>query len=281
MKICSIKKVHSKLLNLKKSFKMANEKTTLTVYADLEMSVLIYSWEIDEELSNTLPIEEAEFDKFDSYDWWEYYASKVERRFGDSWKCFEIISSDKTKGRILERSFCLDYEKPINHFSWIDKVFLFGDTSSEQLHTTFSESIHYQVDLKKLYSNCYYRFGTDEAIVAILRRLGGHELSSCAVLDVVLNPSPSSLLAMKLIDHYKYQISIPTKSKVKRLQQLDSSLRISESIYYSAKHVQRAIDQNELSELSFLSISINNLAVLINGSSTHSLNSIFLDEFKQ
>lgn len=258
---------------------MANEKTNLTVYADLEMSVLIDSWEIDEEMSNTLPIEEAEFDKFDSYDWWEYYASEVERRFGDSWKCFEIISSDKTKGRILERSFCLDYEKPIDHFSWIDKVFLFGDKSSEQLHTTFSESIHYQLDLKKIYLDCYYRFGTDESIVTILRRLGGYELSNCEVLDVVLNPSPSSLLAMKLIDHYKYQISIPTKSKVKRLQQLDSSLRISQSIYHSTKHVKRIIDQNQLSELRFLSISINNLAVMINGDSPHALNSIFLDEF--
>ncbi len=260
---------------------MKNEKTKLTIYADFEMNVLIDSWEIGEELSITFPIEDQEFDKFDSYDWWEYYASKVESRFGSSWKCFEIISSDKTKGRILERNFCLDYEKPTNYFSWIDKVFLFGNTSSEQLKTTFSESIHYQVDLEKIYSDCYYRFGTDESIVAILRRLGGYELSSCSVLDVVLNPSPSSLIAMKLIDHYKYQISLPTKSKVKRLQQLDSSLRISESIYYSAKHVKRAIDQNELSELSFLSISINNLAVLINGSSTHSINSIFLDEFKQ
>ena len=258
---------------------MKIENTTLTIYADLEMKEVLDTWEISDEKVRYLPIEDEVYDQFNGSDWWEYYASDIESKFGNTWRCFEIVSADKASGRIIDRNSHLQSERYERNFSWMSKVFLFGDSSWENIAQNFSGSVIYQIDLAKVFTHCYYRLGTDEKIISEIRELTGYEVSKCSILDVVINPAPTSLLAMKLAEPYKYQIYIPTKSKVRRLHQLYGSLLISNRYFHSLRDMRGAIDKNELSELRFLSLCVTNLEILRGKSSPHSLYSKFMDEF--
>ena len=122
-------------------FQMTMNKITLKIYADPQMNVEIATWMIDEDLSHNLYLDSQENDLLDGEDWWEECVVEIEEKYGESWNCFEIISSNGNSGRILERDYCVNYQKPKNYFSWVSKLYLFGDTSWGQLEKTFDVSV--------------------------------------------------------------------------------------------------------------------------------------------
>lgn len=243
------------------------------------MSDEIATWFFDESSSSRIFINSQENDLLDGGDWWEDSARKVEEKFGNSWYCFEIISSNQNSGRILERDYCINSRKPINYFNWMSKIYLFGETSWTNLERTFAGSFIYQVDHQEIQPHRYYRLATDENVISMIKSICGKKLENYPVLDIVINPSPTSLLALKLAEPYKYPIYIPTKNKVQRLQKLQKSLSLSHEFIGSSLTFLRAIEQFELSDLNFISESFDLLETMADEKSLDSLHSRFLNEF--
>lgn len=255
------------------------QQIKVKIYADKEMSTEIDTWSFDENSRNKIYIQSQENDLLDGEDWWEGYANEIEEKYGNSWNCFEIISSNPNCGRILERDYCINFQKPINYFSWMSKVYLFGDTSWDHLEKNFAGSFIYNVDHQKIEPHLYYRFATDENVISMIKRVVGIPLSKCSVLDVVINPTPTALLALKLAEPYKFPIYIPSKNKLQRLGQLDKARDISEELLSSSTTFMRAIDQFELTDLHFISNCFDSLESLTDKNSPDSLHSRFIDEF--
>jgi hypothetical protein len=258
---------------------MHKQTAKLTIYSDALMSNVIDTRLIQGNSLANFQKNDQEYDLLDGEDWWEDYASEIENQYGASWYCFEVVSSDKKYGRILERNYCINYEKPVNFFNWMNKIYLFGDKSWDLFEKNFSDSISYTLDLSKINSDQYYRFGTDEHIISMLRVLGGNQLRKCTVLDVVINPAPKTLLSLKLTEPYKFPIYLPSKTKVERLRKLNRTLQISSGLFDSLITTKRTIADQSLEELQFLSDSIDKLAELLDQDSPNSISSIFIDEF--
>ena len=252
----------------------------ITVYADTQMQTVIHKDTIYESLEEIELITQIEDDLLDGDDWWQDIVDEVENKLGANWNCIEVVSFNRHFGRILERDYCVLGLEPKNDFVWMNKLFLFGENRWDNIGETFSGSIIFSDQLSNIQSDQYYRYGSDANVIVMIKEIASRELFSCNVVDVVINPSASSILSMGLIGHYKLMISIPTKIKVDRLKQIYQSMNICTEIFDELSYQRRLVRINKIPELDFLDKAFDQVQIMLDAQSENSLFSTLKNEFK-
>ena len=72
------------------------------------------------------------------------------------------------------------------------------------------------------------------------------------VVDVVYNPTPHSIMMMKLSEHYKFMVHISTKDKVNELIGLNKALQFTHRMYHDLLEARRITNGYGTTELNFM-----------------------------
>jgi len=195
---------------------------------------------------------EIEDDLLDDEDWWHEYADDAEDKFGSKWSTILIKTKDESQGRYIDRSYFLDGVVNHNNFVYYDKLFLVGESSSPNLSVYFSGHIIFNYQLNESKSVKYYEKGNDETLISIIDGFMNVMFHEAKVVDVIYNPTPQSIMMMKLSEHYKYMVHIPTKDKVNELIGLKKSLEFAGAISYEMLQARRIANGYGTSELNFM-----------------------------
>jgi hypothetical protein len=252
----------------------------ITVYADSQKNTVLHkettyaAFEIIQRISHS----DSEF--IDDDKWWERIVFGIENIFADNWYCIEVVTSDGKFGRILERDYCVLGLDAKNEFVWMNKLFLFGKTRWANISETFSGSLIFSYEITNIQSDRYYRYGSDENVISMIKGIADSELFDCKFVDVVINPSSNSILAMNLIHHYEFIISVPTKKKVARLNEIYQSITICKDAFSELSNQINLIQLNKLSDQNFLNKALYEIKILLDGQSQHSFFATLKKEFK-
>jgi len=184
-------------------------------------------------------IYEIEFDIMDGNDWWQEFYELAEEKFGNEWKKIRIKTQDSSKGRLLDRNYCRHGVIDHNDFSYIDKLFLMGNSSFKNFDKIFSNHITLRYESRKIDKNIFYEKGTDEEIIKLLMKFRQDRGQSINVVDVVYNTSEQAITAIKLVSHYDAIIHIPTKQKLNRLIALSKGKEFIINSYEQMLHAKR------------------------------------------
>jgi hypothetical protein len=252
----------------------------ITVYADSQKNTVLHKDTTFQPIEVIQRFRNSNAEFYDDDKWWERIVFGIEKKFDGNWYCIEVVTSDRKFGRVLNRDHCVLGLEPKNDFVWMNKLFLFGEHPWENIGETFSGSIIFSTELNKIHTNQYYRYGSDENVVAMIKDIAESDLFDCNVVDVVINPAVSSILAMSLVNHYKLMLSIPTKIKVDRLMQIYQSMNICTDISNELYNQIRLVKFNKIPELAFLDKALDQVQFLLDTQSEHSLFSTLKNEFK-
>jgi hypothetical protein len=224
-------------------------------------------------------IYEIEDDSLDGEDWWYDYADLAEDNFGSKWSTILIKTKDESQGRYIDRNYFLDGVINNNNFIYHDKLFLIGESSSPNLNVYFSEHIIFNYQLDEINSVKYYERGKDETLISLIDGFTSVIFGDAKVVDVIYNPTPQSILAIKLSEHYKYMVHIPTKDKVNDLIGLNKALQFTGSIYHEMLQAKNISNGYSTSELNFMMPMIDELDSKIFPESDNSFYTIFEEKF--
>jgi hypothetical protein len=133
--------------------------------------------------------------------------------------------------------------------------------------------------LDEIHSIKYYEKGKDETLIALINGFTSVVYSNAKVVDVIYNPTPKSILAMKLSEHYKYMVHIPTKDKVNDLIGLSKSLIFTNKIYHEMLKARKIANGYKTSELNFMMPLIDEIDNKIFPDSESSFYKIFVEKF--
>jgi hypothetical protein len=125
----------------------------------------------------------------------------------------------------------------------------------------------------------YYEKGKDETLISLIDGFTSVIFGDAKVVDVIYNPTPQSILAMKLSEHYKYMVHIPTKDKVNDLIGLNKALQFTDSIYHEMLQAKNISNGYATSELNFMMPMIDELDSKIFPESDNSFYKIFEEKF--
>ena len=162
-------------------------------------------------------IEAIEYDLLDGDDWWQEIVDIANEKFGSNWRKIFVHAVDGDGARVLDKDYCETGKSEGRDFVFHDKIFLIGETTSENLASCFSGSISLSYPFADNGLAKFYHKGRDEGIILLLKSLLLPHCQGIKVVDVVYNPSPQSVLAMKLRGHYKYMVHFSTKEKLNEL----------------------------------------------------------------
>ena len=224
-------------------------------------------------------IYEIEDDLLDYGDWWHDYADMAEDKFGSKWSKILIKTEDESRARSIDRNYFLDGVINNNNFVYHDKLFLVGKTSAKNLNVYFSQHIIFNYQLDKINSVKYYQKGYDETLISLINEFISLMFDEAKVVDVIYNPTSQSILAMKLSEHYKYMVHIPTKDKVNDLIGLTKAMRFSNRIYQELLQAKRIAHGYGTSELNFIIPLIDEIERKFNFDSDDSFYKIFEEKF--
>lgn len=251
-----------------------------TVYADSQKNTVLHkdttylAFEVIQRISS------SDSESIDDDKWWERTVFEIEKKFGDNWYCIEVVTSDGKFGRILERDYCVLGLDAKSDFVWMNKLFLFGKTRWANISETFAGSLVYGDELIKIQSDHYYRYGSDENVISMIKSIADRELFDCKFVDVVINPSSNSIFAMSLIHHYKFMFSVSTKQKVERLNDIYKSITICKDAFNDLSYQISLLELNKLSNQNFLDKALDEIKILLDGQSQHSFFATLKNEFK-
>jgi len=246
---------------------------TISVFSNESMSECLDSYESDGE------IYEIEDDLQDDEDWWNDYADDAEDKFGSTWSTILIKSEDESQARVIDRNYYLNGEIKNSNFVYHDKLFLIGESSSTSLSTFFSGHIIFNYQLNEVHNVKYYQKGNDSTLISLIKDFMGVMFYQAKVVDVVYNPNPQSIFAMKLSDHYKYMVHIPTKDKVNELIGLTKSMKFTSNVYHELLQARRISKGYGTHELNFMMPIINEIENKIDSDSDISFYKIFNEKF--
>ena len=216
---------------------------TISVFSNESMSECLDSYESDGK------IYEIEYDLQDNEDWWIDYAHDAEHRFGSTWSTILIKTKDESKARVIDRNYFLNGEISNSYFVYHDKLFLIGESSSTRLSTCFSGHIIFNYQMNERHDAKYYQKGYDYTLIALIKRFMIFMFRQAKVVDVVYNPNPESILAMKISDDYKFMVHISTKDKVHELIGLEKAMDFTSRVNYEllqARKISKGYGTNEL-----------------------------------
>jgi hypothetical protein len=224
-------------------------------------------------------IYEIEDDSLDDEDWWYDYADLAEDKFGSKWSTILIKTKDELQGRYIDRNYFLDGVINNNNFVYHDKLFLVGKSSSPNLNVYFSEHIIFNYYFDEINSVKYYEKGKDETLISLIDGFTSVMYGEAKVVDVIYNPSPKSIMMMKLSEHYKFMVHIPSKDKVNELIGLNKALQFTDSIYHEMLQVNNIVNAYATSELNFMMPMIDKIDSKIFPESDNSFYKIFEEKF--
>ena len=135
-------------------------------------------------------------------------------------------------------------------------------------------------ELIKIQSDHYYRYGSDENVISMIKSIADRELFDCKFVDVVINPSSNSIFVMSLIHHYKFMFSVSTKQKVERLNDIYKSITICKDAFNDLSYQISLLELNKLSNQNFLDKALDEIKILLDGQSQHSFFATLKNEFK-
>ena len=221
---------------------------------------------------------EIEEDSLDGEDWWYDFADDAEDKFGSKWTKILIKTEDESQGRFIERNYYLDGVIK-NNFVYHDILFLIGDSSSPNLNGCFSGQIIFNYRFNEIKTVKYYEIEKDESLISLIDGFTSVIYGESKVVDVIYNPSPQSILIMKLSDHYKFMIHIPTKDKVNELVALNKALQFTYRTYHKILQAKKIAKGYGTSELNFMMPMIDELYKKIFPESDNSFYKIFQEKF--
>lgn len=224
-------------------------------------------------------IHEIEGDLLDGEDWWLKYADDAEYKFGNKWSRILVKTKDESQGRYIDRNYFLDGIINNNNFVHHDKLFLVGESSSNNLSVYFSEHIIFNYHLNKISSLKPYKKGEDETLISLIEAFTNVIFREAKIVDVVYNPSPQSIMMMKLSEHYKFMVHIPSKEKVNELIGLKKALNFTESIYHELLQARKIANSYGTCELNFMMPLIDEIERKIYIESDNSFYKTFLENF--
>lgn len=224
-------------------------------------------------------IYEIEDDLLDGEDWWHEYADDAEYKFGSKWERILVKTKDESQGRYIDRNYFLNGIINNNNFVYHDKLFLVGESSSNNLSAYFSEHIILNYHLNKIPSLKPYKKGEDETLISLIKTFTSAMLGKAKVVDVVYNPSPHSIMMMKLSEHYKFMVHIPSKDKVNELIGLRKSLLFTGKIYQEMLQARKIANGYSTSELNFIIPLTEEMESKIYPESDNSFYKTFLEKF--
>ncbi len=253
---------------------MANQNTLIiSVFSNDLMTECLDSYE------SHGTIYEIEYDSLDGEDWWYDYADLAEDKFGSKWSTILIKNRDESEGRFIDRNYFLDGVVNNKNFVYYDKLFLIGESSSKNLSVYFSEHIIFNYQLDEIHSVKYYKKGNDETLISLIDGFTSVMFSDAKVVDVIYNPTPQSILAMKLSEHYRFMVHIPTKDKVNELIGLTKALQFTDSIYHEMLQAKNIANGYSTTELNFMMPMIDEIDSKIFPESDSSFYKIFEEKF--
>jgi hypothetical protein len=224
-------------------------------------------------------IYEIEEDLLDGEDWWYDYADDAENKFGNNWTKIIITSEDESQGRFIDRNYYPDGVINNNNFIYHDKLFLIGDSSSPNLNACFSGQIIFNYRFDEIKSAKYYEIEKDESLISLIDGFTRVIHGKSKVVDVIYNPSPQSIFMMKLSDHYKFMIHIPTKDKVNDLVGLNKALQFSDYVYHKMLEAKKISKSYGTSDLNFMEKLIADMEQKLHPQSASSFYNIFEEKF--
>lgn len=245
---------------------------TISVFSNESMTECLDSYE------SRGSIYEIEDDLLNDEDWWYDYADLAEDKFGSKWSTILIKTKDESQGRFIDRNYFLDGVVK-NNFVYHDKLFLIGESSSKNLSVYFSGHIIFNYQLDEIHSVKYYEKGKDETLISLIDGFTSVMFSGSKVVDVIYNPTPQSILAMKLSEHYKYMVHISTKDKVNELIGLNKALQFTDSIYHEMLQAKNIANGYSTTELNFMMPMIDEIDSKIFPESDSSFYKIFEEKF--
>ena len=219
---------------------------TISVFSNESMSERLDSYESEG------TIYEIEHDLQDNGDWWIDYADDAEYKFGSTWSTILIKTEDESRARVIDRNYYLNGEISNSYFVYHDKLFLIGESSSTRLSTFFSGHIIFNYQLNEVRNAKYYLKGYDYTLIALIKEFMIFMFHQAKVVDVVYNPNPQSILAMKLSDDYKFMVHIPTKDKVHELIGLVKAMDFTSRVHYELLRARRISNGYGTHELDFM-----------------------------
>jgi hypothetical protein len=224
-------------------------------------------------------IYEIEEDLLDGEDWWYDYADDAENKFGSKWSRILVKTKDESQGRYIDRNYFLDGIINNNNFVYHDKLFLVGESSSDNLSVYFSEHIIFNYHLSNIPSVKPYKKGEDETLISLFEAFTNVIFREAKIIDVVYNPSPQSIMMMKLSEHYKFMVHIPSKDKVNELIGLKKALNFTDSIYHELLQARKIANGYGTYELNFMMPLIDEIERKIHLESDNSFYKTFLEKF--
>ena len=219
---------------------------TISVFSNESMSECLDSYKSDGK------IYEIEDDLQDNDDWWIDYADDAEYKFGSTWSTILIKTEDESRGRVIDRNYYLNGEIINSYFVYHDKLFLIGESSSTNLSTFFSGHIIFNYQLNERHDVKYYQKGYDYTLIALIKEFMIFMFHQAKVVDVVYNPNPKSILAMKLSDDYKFMVHLSTKDKVHELIGLVKAMDFTSRVHYELLRARRISNGYGTHELDFM-----------------------------
>jgi hypothetical protein len=197
-------------------------------------------------------IHDIEDDLLDGADWWQEYADDAEYKFASKWSKILITTKDESQGRYIYRDYYLHGVINNNNFPFHDKLFLIGESSSPNLPIYFLRHIIFNYHLDEINSVKHYQKGEDETLISLIHGFTNAKFGRAKVVDVIYNPSPQAIMMMKLSEHYKFMVHIPSKEKVNELIGLNKSLNFTVGIYHDLLQARRIANCYETSDLNFI-----------------------------
>ena len=248
----------------------------ISVFADNQMTDCLSSY------SDTGIIKEIEYDELDGDDFWQLHADQAEDDFDGKWAKIFIRSEHGRNGRVITRGYYLTGEIDRNNFVYHDKLFLIGKSTSENISAYFSGHIIINYSYEEFKAINYYHKGFDGQIIILIKSFINSELARRLderVIDVVYNPNPQSILAMKLADHYEFMIHLPTKEKVNELIGLDKAYQYSHIMHQLLRDARNIADVYPTGHLDFIKPWLTEIENKIDFDSEDSFLQIFKNRF--
>ena len=246
---------------------------TISVFSNESMSECLDSYKSDGK------IYEIEDDLQDNADWWIDYADDAEYKFGSTWSTILIKTEDESQARVIDRNYYLNGEIINSYFVYHDKLFLIGESSSTNLSTFFSGHIIFNYQLNEVRNVKYYLKGYDYTLIALIERFMDVMFHQAKIVDVVYNPNPQSILAMKLSEDYKFMVHIPTKEKVNELIGLTKAMKFTSSVYHELLKARRISECYSTHELNFMLPIIEEIENKLDSNSDISFHKSFKNKF--
>ena len=164
---------------------------------------------------------------FDGADWWQDDLSGIEEKFNGEWEAVAFVSEDEYRWQIVSRAFFLGQKEPKRNWAISPISVLLSEDKFPNFEKIFSGNIciiENEIDLASLFKFQipYSKNHMIQLVYKFLNNLEEKESFSNfyknQFCSIVYSPSPASLTAAKLTDHFETIVNFQHPSDVEYLE---------------------------------------------------------------